>query len=91
MGRDICGWSGKESYSAGVPRLCRASRLQQCERHSVAPVQDGTKRCEMVRDAWNVAIAQRSEREHLSVADGASALEYVASPTKRSIGNFFCF
>ena len=28
--------------------------MQQCEKHgSIAPVQDGTKRCAMVRDAWS--------------------------------------
>ena len=90
VSRDGCRWSGKESYNAGVPRLCRASRLQQCERHrSVAPVQDGTERCATVRDAWSVVAAQRSQREHLSAAEGASALECVSSPTKRSVGSFF--
>ena len=39
VGRNECGWSGRERYSAGVPGQCEASRLQQCERHeSVAPV-----------------------------------------------------
>ena len=90
MGRDRCGWSDRESYSAGIPRRRRASRLQQCKRHmSVAPVHDGTERCAMVRDAWSVTAAQRSEREHLSAAEEASASEYVSSPTERSVGSFF--
>ena len=90
MGRDRCTWSGRESYSVGVPRQCRASRLQQCERHrSVAPMQDGTKRCATVRDAWSVAASQRSKREHLSVVGRASTSEYVSSPTKKSMGSFF--
>ena len=90
MGRDRCGWSGRESYNVGVLGLCRDRRLQQCEGHrSVAPVQDGTERCATVRDAWSVAAAQRSEREHLLVTDGASASEYVSSPTERSVGVFF--
>jgi len=51
-GRDECRWSGRESYNAGVLRQCKASRLQQCERHgSVAPVQDGTERYATVQDA----------------------------------------
>ena len=29
--------------------------------------------------------------EHLLVADGASALVDVSSPTGRSVGSFFCF
>jgi len=79
LGTDRCGWSGRERYSAGVPGLCRASRLHQCERHrSVAPVQDGTERCATVRDAWIVAATQRSKRENLLAADGASASEYVS-------------
>jgi len=42
------------------PRQCRASRLQQCKRHrSVAPMQDGTERCVMVRDALSVVVAQK--------------------------------
>ena len=84
MGRDKCRWSGRGSYSAGVPGLCRASRLQQCERHrSVAPVQDGTERCATVQDTWSVVATQRSEWEHLSAENGASASEYVSSPTER--------
>ena len=52
MSRDRCEWSDKGSYSAGFPRQREASRLQQHEKHeSVAPVQDGTKRCAMVRNA----------------------------------------
>jgi len=35
------------------------------------------------------AIVQRSEREHLSATGRASALEYVSSPTERSVGSFF--
>jgi len=59
---------------------------------SVAPVQDGTERCAMVRDAWSVAAAQRSEKEHLSAAEGASASEGVSTPTERSVERFFfCF
>ena len=55
--------------------MCGASRLQQCERHmSVAPVQDGTEKCAMVRDAWSVVAAQRSQREHLSAVGRASAI-----------------
>ena len=92
MGRDGCRWSDKESYSAVVPRQRKASRLQQCERHkSVAPVQDGTERCAMVRDAWSVATAQRLEREHLLVVYGASASEDVSSPIERSVASFFLF
>jgi len=41
-----------------------------------------------VRDAWSVATAQRSKREHLSAAGRASASEYVSSPTERSVGSF---
>ena len=49
VGRDGCGWSSRESYSAGVPIQHRASRLQQCERHrSVASVKDDTERCAMM-------------------------------------------
>ena len=73
VNRDGYGWSGKECYSAGVPRKREASRLQQCKRHrSVAPVQDGTERCAMVGDAGVVAAAQRSKGDHLSAAEGAS-------------------
>ena len=43
----------------------------------------------MVRDAWSVVAAQRSEREHLSAADGASTSKDVSSPTGRSVGRFF--
>ena len=51
MGRDRCGWSGRESYSARIPRRRRASRLQQCERHkSVALVQEGMEKCATVQD-----------------------------------------
>ena len=39
--------------------------------------------CEMHED---VAVAQMSEREHLSAAGRASASEYVSSPTGRSVG-----
>ena len=42
--------------------------------------------CEMHGD---VAVAQMSEREHLSAAGRASALEYVPSPTEWSIGSVF--
>ena len=91
MGRDRCGWSDRDSYSSRVTGLCRASRLQTCERHrSVALVQDGTERCAMVRDAWSVAAAQRSEREHLSAVGRASTSKYVSSPTERSVESFFC-
>jgi len=37
----------------------------------------------------DVATTQRSEREHLSVEEGASTSKYVSSPTERSIGSFF--
>ena len=37
----------------------------------------------------DVVLAQRSDREHLSVAGRASASEYVSSPTERSVGIFF--
>ena len=74
MGRDRCKWSSRESYSAGVPRLCRASKLHQCERHkSVAPVQDGTEGVQLCEMHGVVAAAQRSKREHLSVTEGALA------------------
>ena len=43
----------------------------------------------MVRDAWSVAASQRSEREHLSAAEGASTSEYVSSPTEKSVGSSF--
>ena len=36
-----------------------------------------------------VAVVQRSERDHFSVAGRASASEYVSSPTERSVGSFF--
>ena len=39
--------------------------------------------CEMHED---VAVAQMSEREHLSAAGRASASEYVSNPTGRSVG-----
>ena len=42
--------------------------------------------CEMHGD---VAVAQRSEREHLSAAGRASASEYVPSPTEWSVGSVF--
>jgi len=54
-------------------------------------MQDGTERCAMVRDAWSVAAAQRSEREHLSTTGIALASEYVSSPTERLVGSYFCF
>ena len=44
--------------------------------------------CEMHGD---VAVAQISEREHLSAAGRASASEYVPSPTECSIGSVFLF
>lgn len=43
----------------------------------------------MVQDAWSVAVAQTSERENFSTVDGASASEYVSSPTERSVEEFF--
>ena len=90
MGKDRCGWSGKENYSVGIPIQCRASKLQQCERHkSVTPVQDGTESCAIVRDAWSVAAAKRSHREHLYATEEASASEDVSSPTGMSVGRFF--
>jgi len=52
-------------------------------------VQDGTKRCATVRDAWSVAAAQRSQREHFSITKEASASEGVFSPTERSVVRFF--
>ena len=36
----------------------------------------------------DVVAAQRSKREHLSAAEGASTSEYVSSPTESSIGSF---
>ncbi len=42
--------------------------------------------CEMHED---VAVAQMSEREHLSAAGRASASEYVSSLTGRSVGSVF--
>ena len=44
----------------------------------------------MVRDAWSVAVAQRLEREYLSVAGRALASEYVSSPIEVS-WDFFLF
>ena len=37
----------------------------------------------------DVAVAQMSEREHLSAAGRASASEYVPSPTEWSVGSVF--
>jgi len=37
----------------------------------------------------DVAVAQMSEREHLSAAGRASALEYVPSPIEWSVGSVF--
>ena len=45
----------------------------------------------MVRDAWSVGAAQRSQREHLLAAEEVSASEDVFSPTWRLVGRFFCF
>jgi len=90
LGRDRCGWSRKESYSARVLGLYRASRLQRCERHRrVAPVEFGIERCAMVQDARSVAATQRSKREHFLIAGRASASKYVSSPTKRLVGVLF--
>jgi len=36
-----------------------------------------------------VAVAKRSEREHLSTVGRASALEYVSSPIERLVGSLF--
>ena len=44
--------------------------------------------CEMHGD---VAVAQMSERKHLSVAGRASASKYVPSPTEWSVGSAFLF
>ena len=44
--------------------------------------------CEMHED---VAVAQMSEREHLSAVGRASASEYVPSPTEWSVGSVFLF
>ena len=52
-------------------------------------MQDGTERCATVQDVGVVAAMQRSKREHLSVTNGASALEDVSSPIERSVGSFF--
>ena len=46
----------------------------------------GVQWCEMHED---VAVAQMSEREHLSAAGRASASEYVPSPTEWSVGSVF--
>ena len=43
----------------------------------------------MVQDTWSVVAAQRSQREHLSAAEGASVSKGVSSPTGSSIGRFF--
>ena len=45
--------------------------------------QRGVQWCEMHED---VAVAEMSEREHLSAAGRASASEYVPSPTDWSVG-----
>ena len=37
----------------------------------------------------DVAVAQMSEREHLSTASRASASKYVPSPTEWSVGSVF--
>ena len=58
-----------------------ASVLHQCRM-----AQRGVQQCEMHGD---VAVAQRSEREHLSATGRALASEYVSSPIERSIGSFF--
>lgn len=44
-----------------------------------------------MRDAWSVVATQRSEREHLTAAEEASASEYVSSPTERLVGSFLFF
>ena len=44
------------------------------------------KWCEMHGD---VVVAQRSEREYLSVAGRASTSKYVSNPTKWLVGSFF--
>ena len=54
-------------------------------------MQDGTKRCATVQDAWSVVATQRSERDQLLVEKGALASEDVCNPTERSIGSFLCF
>ena len=51
--------------------------------HQCRMAQRGVQRCEM---QGVVAAAQRSEREHLSAIEGASASVGVSSPTGRSIG-----
>ena len=51
--------------------------------HQCRMAQRGVQRCEM---QGVVAAVQRSEREHLSAAEGASTSEGVSSPTGRSVG-----
>ena len=74
-----------ESYSAGVLRQRRSSRLQQCERHrSVAPVQEGTTRCAIVRDAGS-CCSNAEVREGALVSDrGSFSIRSVSSLTKMS-------
>ena len=84
-GRDGCGWSSRESYSAKVPGQHKASRLQQCERHgSVALVQDGAERCAMVRDAGSYCN-NAEVREGALVSDrGSFSIEGVSNLTEMS-------
>jgi len=85
VGRDRCEWSSRESYSAGVLRQREASRLQQCERHgSVASVQDGTKRCATVRDAWSCCGSTKVREVALVSSRGSFNIRRVSSPTERS-------
>jgi len=69
----------------GIPGQRRACKLHKCVAQCRV-AQRRVKWCEMHGD---VALEQRSEREHLVTAGRASASEYVSSPTKRSVGSFF--
>ena len=68
VGRDRCGWSCRESYNvelAGYSSARGTRVLHQCR-----TTLRGVQRCEM---QGVVVAVQRSKREHLSAAEGASA------------------
>ena len=81
----------KRATVQGIPAQHRECRLQQCERHKCVAqcrvAQRMVQWCEMHGD---VAVAQMSEREHLSAVGRASTSEYVSSPAEWSVGSDFC-
>jgi len=74
--------TAQESQDSAELAGCNSARGTRVF-HQCRTSQRGVQWCEM---QGVVAAAQRSEREHLSATEGASASVGVSSPTRRSVG-----